>query len=126
MNIEKVIPKIFASKPKGSTALDSMRSKVVPPPKSIKLIHGVTHKKDFIYDEYFEKLAAENHQFEYVKVANDPKFDGQKGFVTDVLESMEVEGTNVYMCGPKPMIKATEQQLFKQKLTKENIFAESA
>lgn len=94
--------------------------------KNVKLIHGVTKKEDFIYDRHFEKLAAENAHFEYIQVANDPHFTGNRGFVTDMLEKIDVHNSGIYLCGPAPMIKATEALLHKRKVNRSRIHAESA
>lgn len=95
--------------------------------KKIKLIYGVNHAKELIYDDHFTKLAAESKKFEYIKLAAaDKNWQGKKGFVTDAMKEMELKDYKVYMCGPKPMINATLKVLRNAGVEEENIFYESA
>lgn len=59
-------------------------------------------------------------------VASDDSWKGRRGFVTDILKEMELEGSKVYLCGPKPMISPTVKQLQSQGVKEEDIFFESA
>ena len=95
--------------------------------KVVKLIYGANYESEFIYNEYFEGLASQNAMFEFVKVAAfDENWKGKKGFVTDVIKEMDLEGYKVYMCGPPPMIKATLKTLQDKGVKEEDIFYESA
>ncbi len=49
-----------------------------------------------------------------------------KGFVTDVMEEMDVLGRKVYMCGPPPMINAALNTLGKLGVKEADIHYESA
>lgn len=95
--------------------------------KEVKLIYGVNKEKEFMYDDYFKNLEEQFDKFEYKKVAAfDENWSGKKGFVTDILKEMELDGYKVYLCGPKPMINPTVKQLTQQGVQEENIFYESA
>lgn len=93
----------------------------------VKLIHGVNQAKEFIYDDHFTRLRAENQKFEYIKVvASDNTWQGKKGFVTDAIKEMDLQGFKVYLCGPKPMINASLKALRGAGVAEEDIFYESA
>lgn len=95
--------------------------------KEVKLIYGVNQEKEFLYDDFFTNMDRQSDRFEYRKiVAFDENWAGRKGFVTDILKEMQLDGYKVYMCGPKPMINPTVKQLTKQGVTDDNIFYESA
>jgi NAD(P)H-flavin reductase len=95
--------------------------------QEVKLIYGVNQASEFMYDDYFNHMEKENERFKYEKVvASDDAWTGRKGFVTDVLKEMELEGYKIYMCGPKPMIGPTVKQLNNLGVSDDNIFYESA
>lgn len=94
--------------------------------KEAKLIYGVNQENQFITDERFTKLATENDKFEYIKVvAFDDNWQGEKGFVTDVLKKMDLDGYKIYMCGPPPMINAALGVLNNLDVPAENIYYET-
>lgn len=95
--------------------------------KEVHLVYGVNKEQELMYDEYFEEMKKTNPKFRYHKVvASDDSWKGRRGFVTDILKEMELEGSKVYMCGPKPMINPTVKQLQSQGVKEEDIFFESA
>lgn len=95
--------------------------------ENVKLIYGVNTPNEFIYDQEFSNFAKENEKFEYIKVvAFDDKWQGKKGFVTDVIKDMDLTDYKIYMCGSLPMINATLNVLGKLGVKEENIFFESA
>ncbi len=95
--------------------------------RNVKLIYGVNYEREFIYDDHFKELAAESNQFEYIKtVSADQNWKGKKGFVTDAMKDMDLKGYKVYMCGPKPMIKASLGALKKAGVDEKDIYYESA
>lgn len=94
---------------------------------NVKLIYGVNYEKDFMYDEHFSEMERLSENIDYIKVAAfDDEWEGEKGFVTDVMKNMNLEGYKIYMCGPKPMIDATMATLDQMGVKKEDIFFESA
>jgi len=95
--------------------------------QDIKLIYGVNKRDEFLYKDHFENLAKNNSQFEYIPVvAFDDTWKGEKGFVTDVMHDLDLEGHKVYMCGPKPMADAAFEVLTAKDVPPENISHESA
>ncbi|MFP4662488.1 MAG: hypothetical protein ACLFPF_09865 [Halanaerobiales bacterium] len=55
--------------------------------KDVKLVYGVNYEKDFMYDEHFSEMERLSENVDYVKVAAfDEKWEGEKGFVTDVFK----------------------------------------
>jgi len=93
----------------------------------IKLIYGVNKQDEFIYDDHFKKLEYEYAKFEYIKVvASDKTWEGKKGFVTNIIQEMELEGYKVYICGPKPMIGPAMKVLKQRNVNEDDIFVESA
>lgn len=97
-----------------------------PSVKEVTLIHGVNKQDEFIYSEEFIALA-QDAKFNYLQVvAFDEEWQGQKGFVTDVLKELDLEGYSVYMCGPKPMTNAASDLLLNSGVQRERIFMESA
>lgn len=95
--------------------------------KKVTLIYGVNKENELMYDDDLTGFAGQNDKLDYRKVvAFDENWKGQRGFVTDVLKEMELEGYKIYMCGPKPMIHPTVKQLLSQGVKEENIYYESA
>ncbi|GAA0179534.1 hypothetical protein SH2C18_23850 [Clostridium sediminicola] len=95
--------------------------------KDVKLIYGANYENDFIYLDEFEKLSDGSDKFELVQVvAFDDKWKGEKGFVTDYMKKLDLDGYKIYMCGPKPMINASMKTLKDLDVNKKNIYYESA
>jgi NAD(P)H-flavin reductase len=95
--------------------------------QEIKLIYGVNKQDEFIYDDLFKKLEYEHDRFEYIKVAaTDHTWEGKKGFVTNVIQEMDLEGYKVYICGPKPMIGPALKALHQRNVNEKDIFVETA
>lgn len=95
--------------------------------KEVKLIYGVNYENEFVYDEEFKKLETRYRKFEYIKVAAfDGNWKGQKGFVTHIMQQMNLMDYKVYMCGPKPMVNASLKVLKELNVKEEDIFLESA
>ena len=96
--------------------------------EKVTLIYGVNYQNEFLYDDHFKKFDYKSDKFDYVKVcAFDEEWEGEKGFVTDVMKKMETLGeSKIYMCGPKPMIDASLQTFKELDVKEENTFYESA
>lgn len=95
--------------------------------RDVRLIYGVNHAKELIYDEHFTSLEAESKIFKYIRVvASDKNWKGKRGFVTEAMKEMDLKGYKVYMCGPGPMISASLKVLRNAGVDEENIFYESA
>lgn len=96
--------------------------------ESVKLVHGVNFKKDFIHQEQFEKMTTDDERFQYYPVAASCEtWNGEKGFVTDVIDKLNIDNSHkVLMCGPPPMIDASLNVLQIKHVDRENIYYESA
>ncbi|MBK3516058.1 4Fe-4S binding protein [Carboxylicivirga marina] len=95
--------------------------------EEVKLIYGVNKESELIYIDKFKAMEKENNKFEFIPViAFDDKWPGQKGFVTNVLEQLDLTDNVIYMCGPKPMIDASLKTLSQLGVKKEKIRYESA
>ncbi|MDC7233524.1 MAG: 4Fe-4S binding protein [Spirochaetales bacterium] len=93
----------------------------------VKLIYGVNKENEILYREEFEALEKKHDKFEFIKVvAFDDKWKGEKGFVTDVMERLDLDDRVIYMCGPKPMINASLNKLEQLGVAEEAIRYESA
>jgi NAD(P)H-flavin reductase/NAD-dependent dihydropyrimidine dehydrogenase PreA subunit len=91
-----------------------------------KLIYGVNKKDQFIYREFFEEMDAQSKKFEFIPVvAFDDNWDGEKGFVTDVMSNYELDDYKIYMCGPGPMEAAARQLLEEKDFDQSQLYAES-
>lgn len=69
------------------------------------VILGFNTEHDAFYIEEFRELGAE------VLVASADGSIGQKGFVTDVVQSLSESATFFYTCGPEPMLRALDKVL---------------
>ncbi len=96
--------------------------------ESVKLVHGVNFKKDFLYQNEFEAKSENDPRFEYLPVAAScDTWEGEKGFVTDIINKLDVNNSHkVLMCGPPPMIDASLNVLQIKHVDRENIYFESA
>jgi len=95
--------------------------------KEFTLIFGVNKENEFIYTDVFEKFEKLSPKFTFIPVvAFDDNWKGEKGFVTDVLNKLNLSDSKIYMCGPKPMTDATLRSLSKTGFSKGDIYYESA
>ncbi|HYE67547.1 MAG TPA: FAD-binding oxidoreductase, partial [Anaerovoracaceae bacterium] len=95
--------------------------------KKVTLIYGVNKEDEFLYHDELKDLDLQSEKLEYKQVvAFDDNWKGKKGFVTDVLKEMNLDGHKIYLCGPKPMIQPTVKQLVKQGVKDADIKYESA
>ncbi len=95
--------------------------------KTITLVYGVNQRTEFLYDQDLQRLQAKHNHFTCVKVAAfDNTWSGPKGFVTDVMNDMDLTNSTIYMCGPKPMTNAALGLLAHQGIQDTKIFLESA
>ncbi len=91
------------------------------------LVYGANYENEFMFDEEFKKYAEASDKFNYVKVvAFDEDYEGEKGFVTDVLKNMDLNKNKIYMCGPPPMTNAAEKMLIDMNIPITDIAYESA
>jgi NAD(P)H-flavin reductase len=94
--------------------------------KDVTLIYGVQKEEDIIFRDHFDKLAS-NKSFTFIPVVEKPHtWKGETGFVTNVLNKMELKGSSYYMCGPLAMADASEKLLIESGVDKKDIHIESA
>jgi len=73
----------------------------------ITLIYAVTREADLVEVEKIEALRARLPSLGYMSVVADPNADHpRKGYATHHLTPEDVEGADVYLCGPPPMVEA--------------------
>lgn len=94
--------------------------------ENVKLIYGVNKEDQFLYRDFFEKMDAESDKFKFIPVvAFDENWDGEKGFVTDVMDQYDLDDYKIYMCGPGPMEAAARQLLTEKDFDQSQLYAES-
>src|SRR6056297_2266567 len=93
---------------------------------NLKLVYGVNKEDQFLYREFFEKMDSESDKFEFIPVvAFDDNWEGEKGFVTDVMDQYELDDYKIYMCGPGPMEAAARQLLAEKDFDQSQLYVES-
>ncbi len=73
--------------------------------------YGARTAKDLCFVEEIEALRDKLPDFQFVPALSEPAdgdWDGEVGFITDVLKRYEVDlrGAHAYLCGPPPMVEA--------------------
>ncbi|OQA13965.1 MAG: Anthranilate 1,2-dioxygenase electron transfer component [bacterium ADurb.Bin363] len=93
----------------------------------VMLLFGVRNEKDIIYDDYFKALKEEYPDFEYILSLTKPSenWKGEKGRVPVLIEKINLQSYDAYLCGSKPMLKDTKEALIKSGIKSERIFFES-
>lgn len=92
---------------------------------------GARRKKDLYLDEVAESWAAEHEHIHYVPVLSEPgpddQWQGKTGLVHEaVLEDFnDLEGYEVYACGPPPMVHAAHDTFVERGMNSEDIFSDS-
>ena len=94
--------------------------------KNVKLVYGVNEEDQFLYRDFFEEMEAESDKFEFIPVvAFDENWDGEKGFVTDIMDKYDLNDYKIYMCGPGPMEAAARRLLNEKEFDQSHLYAES-
>lgn len=97
-----------------------------PAVKSVILLNGQRYKEDLLYHDYFKDLEKEHSSFQYIPVLSREKLPNfKKGYVTNVLKDLDLEGYKVYMCGTRRMIEDSYRLLLDKGVSKEDISYES-
>lgn len=92
---------------------------------NLKILQGVKHSDDFIFRKQYEKWQQSPHT--EIHIAADqagPKWPWNVGYVTDMIESLELhpENTIVMMCGPEMMMHTAINALAKKNIPEDNIY----
>jgi propane monooxygenase reductase subunit len=80
-------------------------------PRDIVFYYGARKKRDLCFEDELHELERTLPRFRYVPALSEPDgegWDGETGFVTDVLKRREdsLTGAHAYVCGPPPMVEA--------------------
>ena len=94
--------------------------------KEITLIFGVRYENEILYKDEFEKLAEENPNFKYVQVVSRPtdNWDGRSGHVQDNFDMIDVNNSNVFICGLPAMFDGAKEKLIQMGMDGKDIFHE--
>jgi Na+-transporting NADH:ubiquinone oxidoreductase subunit F len=89
--------------------------------RKVSYWYGARSKQEIFYEDYFEKLASEHHNFEFHLALSDPleedRWSGHMGFIHEVVyfnylkDHPNIRGVEFYLCGPPMMIKACTKML---------------
>jgi propane monooxygenase reductase subunit len=79
--------------------------------RDIVFYYGARKKRDLCFEDELRELETTLPSFRYVPALSEPDgedWDGETGFVTDVLKRREesLTGAHAYVCGPPPMVEA--------------------
>jgi ferredoxin-NADP reductase len=72
--------------------------------RDIWLVYGTRHETELYYQKYFEKLAAERHNFHYLSSLSRPheEWEGLRGYVQDHVSQIVKDRNNGYHFVPVP------------------------
>lgn len=94
---------------------------------NITLIYGARYEKELYYRNEIEALINNEKNMYFIPVVSrDKNFNGYKGYVTDVLEKMDITGSKIYMCASKQVAQSTEELLKSKTFDMKNFFVETA
>jgi len=79
--------------------------------RDVVLYYGARRRRDLCFTDELRALEQQLPSFRYVPALSEPDgedWDGETGFVTDVLKRQEesLAGAHAYVCGPPPMVEA--------------------
>lgn len=95
--------------------------------QKLHLLFGLRHFQNIFYQDLFEDLAGKNPNFTYDITLTKPENDqwkGKIGRVTEILKTMQLDNTEVYICGLKAMIDEVVTILKEKGLAPEDIHFE--
>ncbi|KAA1171003.1 2Fe-2S iron-sulfur cluster binding domain-containing protein [Marinobacter salinexigens] len=97
--------------------------------RQITLLFGARTQNDLYALQDIQELS--NHwgsSFRFIPVLSDEAADtgwrGNRGWVTDILPSLNIHNTHAYLCGPPGMIDSAEQLLMKSGVDRRDIHAD--
>jgi propane monooxygenase reductase subunit len=70
--------------------------------------YGARGQRDLCFEEELRTIAGKLPNFSYVPALSDEDWEGENGFVTDVVKRLSgtLGGAHAYVCGPPPMVEA--------------------
>jgi propane monooxygenase reductase component len=86
--------------------------------------YGARTEADLFHREELEALAAALPSFRYVPALSHAEWDGEAGMITDVVERLEEDLSDVdaYVCGPPPMVEAAQGLLMAKGVPESRIY----
>lgn len=107
----------------GITTFVSLVKEALEKGRKIVLYHGARYKKDLIYKDYFETLAKENKNFDYIYSLTKEKAKRQ-GRIPRILEKEKFDLTSdAYICGNKKGVESSKKVLVEKGL--KNFYVEA-
>lgn len=106
--------------------LRSMAERAIDRPTTF--YYGARGRRDLCFDEELRSLAATLPNFRYLPALSEPaaddEWDGEVGFITDVVARYEngLDGADAYVCGPPPMVEAALPLLERLGVAQKRIF----
>jgi len=89
--------------------------------RRVSFWYGARSRQEIFYEDYFEKLAAEHHNFKFHLALSSPlpedNWNGHVGFIHEVVlehhlqSHPSIKAVEFYLCGPPMMIKACTKML---------------
>ncbi|MFV0517835.1 MAG: 4Fe-4S binding protein [Aminipila sp.] len=93
----------------------------------VKLVYGARHRRDLHYCQEIKEIIEDRENMQFIPVVSrDKDFNGEKGYVTDVISKLSLHDTKIYMCAAKNVAKSLEGLLDEQNFNKEDFFVETA
>lgn len=79
--------------------------------RHIWLVYGTRHETEIYYQKYFEKLAAEHHNFHYLSSLSRPHegWEGLRGYVQDHVAEVLKHRSNGFHPHPAPVVATTAE-----------------
>jgi propane monooxygenase reductase component len=76
--------------------------------RDVVFYYGARTRRDLCFEDELRELERTLPSFRYVPALSEEDWDGETGFVTDVLKKREenLDGAHAYVCGPPPMVEA--------------------
>ena len=111
---------------KQKNILDSENEQGISENREIILIFGVRYENEILYKQEFEKLAEENPNFKYIQVVSKPtdNWDGRCGHVQDNFDMIDVNNSNIFICGLPAMFDGAKEKLIQMGMDDKDIFHE--
>jgi NAD(P)H-flavin reductase len=94
--------------------------------REITLIFGVRYDNEILFKDEFEELAKQNPNFKYIQIVSRPSenWQGRTGHVQDNFDMVDVNNSNVFICGLPAMFEGAKSKLIEMGMKEEDIFHE--
>lgn len=128
--IQEITPQVvFLATGSGIAPFKSMIPTLVEssPNTKIKLLFGLRHTTDLIYQDYFQNLQAHHPYFSCSYCLSQPndQWSGLKGHITQHLETIkDLAESSFYLCGSPDMIEEAHSKLINSQVPEDKIYFE--